>query len=79
MMTQFMRLRNTWKGSEKDLIIEEQRRTIKQLTEELRDAKAMLHRLSKFVPDEVLAHIALEMSSTEKKKDKVDEEFWQGE
>ena len=65
--------------TEKDLIIEEQRRTIKQLTEELRDAKAMLHRLSKFVPDEVLAHIALEMSSTEKKKDKVDEEFWQGE
>lgn len=66
--------------TEKDLIIEEQRRTIKKLTVELRDAKAMLHRLSKFVPDEVLAHIALEMSSTEKKKDKkVDEEFWRGE
>lgn len=65
--------------TEKDLIIEEQRRTIKKLNEELRDAKAMLHRLSKFVPDEVLAHIALEMSSTEKKKDKVDEEFWRGE
>lgn len=65
--------------TEKDLIIEEQRRTIKRLNEELRDAKAMLHRLSKFVPDEVLAHIALEMSSTEKKKDKVDEEFWRGE
>lgn len=65
--------------TEKDLVIEEQRRTIKQLTVELRDAKAMLHRLSKFVPDEVLAHIALEMSSTEKKKDKVDEEFWRGE
>lgn len=65
--------------TEKDLIIEEQRRTIKRLETELRDAKAMLHRLSKFVPDEVLAHIALEMSSTEKKKDKVDEEFWRGE
>ena len=65
--------------TEKDLVIQEQRRTIKQLTVELRDAKAMLHRLSKFVPDEVLAHIALEMSSTEKKKDKVDEEFWRGE
>jgi hypothetical protein len=65
--------------TEKDLVIQEQRRTIKQLNEELRDAKAMLHRLSKFVPDEVLAHIALEMSSTEKKKDKVDEEFWRGE
>lgn len=65
--------------TEKDLVIQEQRATIKQLTVELRDAKAMLHRLSKFVPDEVLAHIALEMSSTEKKKDTVDEAFWQGE
>lgn len=65
--------------TEKDLIIEEQRRTIKQLNEELRDAKAMLHRLSKFVPDEVLAHIALEMTPTEKSKDAVDEEFWRGE
>lgn len=65
--------------TEKDVVIQEQRRTIKKLSDELRDAKAMLHRLSKFVPDEVLAHIALEMSSTEKKKDKVDEEFWRGE
>lgn len=65
--------------TEKDLVIQEQRATIKKLTEELRDAKAMLHRLSKFVPDEVLAHIALEMTPTEKKKDKVDEEFWTGE
>lgn len=65
--------------TEKDVVIQEQRRTIKKLSDELRDAKAMLHRLSKVVPDEVLAHIALEMSSTEKKKDTVDEAFWQGE
>lgn len=64
--------------TEKDLIIEEQRRTIKRLETELRDAKAMLHRLSKFVPDEVLAHIALEMTPTAK-EEKVDEEFWRGE
>lgn len=64
--------------TEKDLVIQEQRRTIKQLNEELRDAKAMLHRLSKFVPDEVLAHIALEMTPTVK-KETVDEEFWRGE
>ncbi len=65
--------------TEKDLIIQEQRRTIKELTDELRDAKAMLHRLSKFVPDEVLTHIALEMTPTVKKENKVDEEFWRGE
>lgn len=64
--------------TEKDLVIQEQRATIKQLTVELRDAKAMLHRLSKFVPDEVLAHIALEMTPTAK-KETVDEEFWRGE
>lgn len=64
--------------TEKDLVIQEQRATIKKLTEELRDAKAMLHRLSKVVPDEVLAHIALEMTPTVK-KETVDEEFWRGE
>jgi hypothetical protein len=38
----------------------------------------MLHRLSKVVPDGVLAHIALQMTPTVK-KETVDEEFWRGE
>lgn len=61
-----------------DMIIEEQRAEIKRLNSELTTAKAMLHRLSKFVPDEVLAQIALEMTPLDK-RETVDEEFWRGE
>lgn len=62
-----------------DMIIEEQRVEIKRLNSELTTAKAMLHRLSKFVSDEVLAQIALEMTPKPKPQNKVDEEFWRGE
>lgn len=62
-----------------DMIIEEQRAEIKRLNSELATAKAMLHRLSKYVPDEVLARTALEMTPKPKPQNKVDEEFWRGE
>ena len=62
--------------TEKDAIIQDQRRELYRLTDELRDAKAMLHRLSRYVPDDILASIALEMSKTQPKPTEVDEEFW---
>lgn len=57
-----------------DMIIEEQRAEIKRLNSELTTAKAMLHRLSKYVSDEVLAQIALEMMPKPKEEKK---SFWE--
>ena len=67
------------KMTEKDMMVEEQRRTIRRLETELRDAKAMLHRMSKYVPDEVMAHLALEMTAPSKVPSGADEAFWRGE
>ena len=65
--------------TEKDLLIEELRRANKELAKELRDAKAMLHRLSQYVSDEDFAQIALEMTKETQTRTNSTEEFWRGE
>ena len=65
--------------TEKDLIIEELRRANKELTKQLRDAKAMLHRLSQYVSDEDFATIALEMTKETPIRTNSTEDFWRGE
>lgn len=65
--------------TEKDLIIEEQRAEIKRLRELLAFNMETVKRLSKFVSDDVLGQLALEMSRPKREIKEVDEEFWRGE
>lgn len=65
--------------TEQDLLIEELRRANKELAKELRDAKAMLHRLSQYVSDEDFATIALEMTKETPIRTNSTEDFWRGE
>lgn len=65
--------------TEKDLIIEEQRAEIKRLRELLAFNMETVKRLSKFVSDDVLGQMALEMSRPKREIKEVDEEFWRGE
>ena len=51
--------------SKKDSIIEMQGKRIEVLTEENKRLKLTLQYLIKYVPDEVLAHMALEMKRGE--------------
>lgn len=61
----------------KDMLIQEQRRTIAKLEAELKETKALLHRASQYLSDDTFARIALEMTNEHKEQENND--FWEGE